>query len=684
LQEDDKGNVWIGTEGGGMCYFDKKLGHFRIFRHDPSNVHSLGSDEVYSLEFDHAGRLWIGTSNGLNFIEPGSNQIERYAFPERNFNSQTIIQLYVDSRGFLWISWSLEGITRLNIETGELKNYWRHPDSGFGDVSCIMEDFMGQMWFGSRTSGLCKLNILQNKATYFKSESSPSTHLGSNSIYALHQDSKGRIWIGTRGAGLDLILLQEDGTQQFKSFTTAQGLTDNWVYGINEDDKGNIWITSSEGLSIIKSNSSEIQSLKLISANQGAFHKGEHSGLLYLGSEGFDFFAPESMQLPPPSSHMVVNNIKKYNREQRTGIPEPIPGLFTKEEIELSYKDNIVEIDFLNISYDSQNERAYAYMMENFNKEWIHIGTQRSITFTGLPPGNYHFKVRPVLPSGQLGAGMAGIRMHIAPPWYFNSITKIMYLLLFIALIFGYIHLRTKSLKTRQRQLELVVEERTQQLKLKNEEVTQQRERSDALLLNILPRDVAEELKTAGRTSPVKYDDVSVLFADFKEFTNIVATIPGTKLVEELDDLFERFDEIMEEEGLEKIQTIGDAYLAVSGLPKTAPDHAQRCVKAAIRMISYLDNRNLVSSLKWKIRIGIHSGPVIAGIVGKKKFSYNIFGDTVNIAARIQTKSEEGRINVSAYTHELLKGKYSFTYRGKIDAKGKGEIDMYFVDKVLG
>ena len=199
------------------------------------------------------------------------------------------------------------------------------------------------------------------------------------------------------------------------------------------------------------------------------------------------------------------------------------------------------------------------------------------------------------------------------------------------------------------------------------------------LLHSILPVEVVKELLETGSVKPARFDEVSILFSDFKEFTNIVATIPTRKLINELNELFSEFDDIMEAEGIEKIQTVGDAYLAASGLPEEVPDHAIRCVRAAKKMIDFLNRRNETSAIKWKIRIGIHSGPIAAGVVGKKKFAYDIFGDTINTASRIETAGEEGKINVSAYTYDLIKDQFPCEYRGKISAKGKGDLDMYFV-----
>lgn len=210
-------------------------------------------------------------------------------------------------------------------------------------------------------------------------------------------------------------------------------------------------------------------------------------------------------------------------------------------------------------------------------------------------------------------------------------------------------------------------------------EIEAERQKSERLLENILPESVARELKETGKTTPRKYNSVSILFSDFVDFTRISSQTTSEQVIAELNDCFKGFDAIAEEEGIEKIQTIGDGYLAVGGIPDEAPDHAVRCVSAAKRMIAFLDQRNLSHDIQWRARIGIHSGPITTGVVGTKKFSYNIFGDTVNTASRLETAGAQDRINVSVTTYNLIKDHFDCEYRGKIAAKGKGELDMYFV-----
>ncbi|MES2778830.1 MAG: adenylate/guanylate cyclase domain-containing protein [Bacteroidota bacterium] len=224
-------------------------------------------------------------------------------------------------------------------------------------------------------------------------------------------------------------------------------------------------------------------------------------------------------------------------------------------------------------------------------------------------------------------------------------------------------------LENQKAQLENMVAERTAQLTL-------EKHKSDELLLNILPEGVAEELKNTGSAEAKQYNHVSVLFTDFVNFTGLSERMTPTELVQEIHRNFTAFDAIIEKHGLEKIKTIGDAYMAVCGLPNEMPDHAQRVVKAALDILNYMEH----SGSTFQIRMGIHSGDVVAGIVGVKKYAYDIWGDAVNTAARMEQNSETGKINISGSTYELVKREFNCVHRGKIEAKNKGEIDMYFVE----
>ncbi len=206
-----------------------------------------------------------------------------------------------------------------------------------------------------------------------------------------------------------------------------------------------------------------------------------------------------------------------------------------------------------------------------------------------------------------------------------------------------------------------------------------EQKKSDDLLHNILPANIIKDLKESGKTIPKRHKNVTILFTDFEGFTELVASIPAITLINELNDIFGRFDEIMEETEVEKIETIGDAYMAACGLEKEISHHATNCIIAAQKMLSFLEERNKRHELKWRMRVGIHSGTIVAGVVGKKKFAYDLFGDTINTTSRIESAGEAGKINISSSTYQLVKNEFKCISRGKIFAKGKGELDMYFV-----
>lgn len=214
--------------------------------------------------------------------------------------------------------------------------------------------------------------------------------------------------------------------------------------------------------------------------------------------------------------------------------------------------------------------------------------------------------------------------------------------------------------------------------------LNQERQESDKLLLNILPSSVAKELKERDRVRPVDYESASVLFTDFVGFTQIAENFSPQQLIEELDECFRQFDVIAKKHKLEKIKTIGDSYMAVGGVPVSNRTHARDCVLAALeieRCINGLMRKKVVAGQPfWQIRIGIHTGDLVAGVIGSEKFSYDVWGDTVNTASRLESSGAAGRINISRATYELVKDDFICEYRGKIPAKNKGEIEMYFVN----
>lgn len=224
--------------------------------------------------------------------------------------------------------------------------------------------------------------------------------------------------------------------------------------------------------------------------------------------------------------------------------------------------------------------------------------------------------------------------------------------------------------------LEKLVEDRTR-------EAETERRKSDSLLLNILPKEIADDLKISGESKPTYYADVTVLFTDFVGFTQIAESMSAEELVDELNVCFRAFDSICERHNLEKLKTIGDAYMAAGGLPLPNATHPKDVVAAALDIVNFMQDLQRRKSLEgkpfWELRCGVHTGPVVAGVIGSKKFAYDIWGDTVNMASRMESSGIKGKVNVSAETFDRVKGEFICEHRGQIEAKRKGKVDMYLV-----
>ena len=217
--------------------------------------------------------------------------------------------------------------------------------------------------------------------------------------------------------------------------------------------------------------------------------------------------------------------------------------------------------------------------------------------------------------------------------------------------------------------------------------ISKEKKRSDELLLNILPAETAEELKATGTAKAKSFDMVSVLFTDFKNFTQASEKLSPAELVAEINYCYSEFDKIITRHGIEKIKTLGDAYMCAGGLPATNTTNPVDVVQAGLEMVAFIEKNKQERIAKdqpyFELRCGVHTGPVVAGIVGIKKFAYDIWGDTVNTASRMESSGEIGKVNISGSTYELVKDRFHCVHRGKVKAKNKGEIDMYFVERSL-
>jgi len=736
ILEDSANNIWIGTSAYGINRLNESyITHYPIgpfinsIAADKKGHLWFGSDEVGIIHFDGANWHYFGVSEGEPigpqqgllvdkqdnlWFRKWQQGVFKFQSDESNINGQLTKfsqeggltrsnnDILEDSRGNFWFA-NFHGITLFDGE----KFITYGPSEGLpSNVALgLFEDQQQNIWIMMGEHGVSRFTPNADGTAGHFTHFTTAEGLSSHYVNDIFEDSRGNLWFGTNG-GLNYF----DG-QRFIPLTIKDGLSHNVVNSIMEDNQQNIWVGTYIGINLLKPKLDQPDSIQSSLLEKYSIHQlGKEDGLYDLrfmkGSVHLDnnnqlwwghYRGVTKLNLnkfkfsdTPPKVRLntieLANNFVDFRRLKNveyqqdfsfgSALSQSFDSVAVFENyplnLNLPYDLNHLTFRFSGIDWTAPHKIQYSYKMEGLDKAWSAPKKEPIADYRNLPYGNYTFKIR-AKGEAQIWSELFDYPFTIHPPWWHTWWARMLYMLLGGALMYSLFQWRTVNLRKQQKQLEATVTRRTA-------EVVEQQKRSDELLLNILPAEVATELKTTGQVQPVLFEEVSILFADFQEFTNIVASIPGKKLVQELDDIFQHFDDIMETQGIEKIQTIGDAYVAACGLPQKTNDHAVKCVQAAQQMIAYLDKRNRTSAIKWKIRIGIHSGAITAGVVGKRKFTYDLFGDTINIAARIESSGEEGKINVSAYTYDLIKAQFPCDYRGKINAKGKGNLDMYFVE----
>jgi class 3 adenylate cyclase len=371
----------------------------------------------------------------------------------------------------------------------------------------------------------------------------------------------------------------------------------------------------------------------------------------------------------PILKSILINRDSVVYTADSSKIRNPEP----EQNIVLNFRNNNITFEL----YPSENIN-YQFFLEGFDKGW---STWKSVNFkeyTNIPAGKYRFKIRYIV-SGNSGGELPLASVRVLPLWYFSRVALAVYLLIFSLIIWTVFDLLNLRFARRQYSLEQIINKRTEDLII-------EKEKTEALLANVLPRNTASEIMEKGKATKIKYNFVTVLFSDIQGFTKIAEEMNPEMLIDELDKFFFYFDSVVEKFGIEKIKTIGDAYMCAGGIPEKNRTNPVEVILAALEMKAYMNKLKLTSEIEgmkyWDIRIGIHTGTVVAGVVGQKKLSYDIWGDTVNTASRMESSGEAGKINISGTTYEFVKEFFTCEYRGKMPVKYKGELEMYFVNGI--
>ena len=694
ITEDKSENLWFGTLGGGASKYDGKS--FTNF----TTAQGLASNTILSITEDKSGNLWFGTPRG---------EVSKYDGKSfSNFTraqglaSNTILSITEDKSGNLWFGTLGGGAYK--YDGNSFTNFTTAQGLASNAVYSITEDKSGNLWFGTM-EGLSVLEAKTIRNLHKKSDTLQPNGLISSTIFKnfkisdglpdnyvtnVIQMPNGKIAVGTN-LGITLFNLSNDGT----TLTDIEIYNTNTGYPVKDvnvgqncmllDSKGIIWAgTGNEKTGLVrfdygalKKNTEPpvlaLQSIKVKDENI-CWYNLQTKGIRKNSEDSSIALFQEFFAYGKALSHAENDSIlERFGNIQFDGIAKfyPVP-----ENLVLPYEHNQIAFEFAAIETERPFLVRYQYMLEGYDEQWSNVTEKSNANFGNIQEGTYAFKLK-ARGANRVWSEPITYTFRVLPPWYRTWWAYLSYVVLIVGLIILIIRWRERASRARQKELEIKVDEGTMVIRKQKDEV-------ENLLLNILPSEVAEELKVKGSAEAQQFDEVTVLFTDFKGFTQLSEKMSPKELVFVINEYFSDFDHIMGKYGIEKIKTIGDAYMAVGGLPITTSTHALDVVLAAIEIQQLVAEHKRVKEAKgelfFEIRIGIHTGPVVAGIVGVKKFAYDIWGSTVNIASRMESNGEVGKINISKTTYTLVKDKFNCVERGKIKIKGGDEVDMYYVE----
>ncbi|TND01226.1 MAG: Adenylate cyclase [Bacteroidetes bacterium] len=698
VHEDKKGKFWIGTYGGGVsCYDGNSFTNISVPQGLPFTV-------VYSILEDKSGNFWFGTG-GYGVARYDGKTFTHFT-TRQGLPNNTVRCMREDKQGNIWFG-TEGGVCRydgksfltLSTDQGLVNN----------TVYNIIEDSGGNFWIGT-SGGLSELTKKQlDEINAIKTEAAGTKNavrtepffenfttkdgLPDNNVTQILPVGENKLYLGTNLGVCELLYdskanAGEKNWMAGRIFNSVNGYPVKDVnFGLNglfRDRHGIIWIaTGSDKTALVRFDPAALNEspkpvlvINKIKINNEDVCWND----LLPAPAGMD-----STRTAETTAELVGTFGKQLSAAEREAMKKKFKGIGmdgvapwypVPQNLVLPYKNNNISFDFNAVETGRNFAVMYQYMLEGYDRDWSPPSARATASFGNIYEGAYTFKLRAKNPDGVWGEPL-NYSFTVLPPWWRTWWMYTLDLLLVISLIGGYIKWRERKLKKEKMALQ-------EKVNIATKEIREEKEKSDNLLLNILPSEVAEELKEKGSAEARLINEVTVLFTDFKGFTQLSEKLSPKELVAEIHECFSAFDVIMKKHGIEKIKTIGDAYMAAGGLPVPNKTHAADVISAALEIQAYMEKhraeKEAAGQLFFEIRIGIHSGPVVAGIVGVKKFAYDIWGDTVNIASRMESSGEPGKINISGSTCELVKGAFHLTYRGKIEAKNKGRIDMYFVD----
>lgn len=700
--QDREGNIWIGYNRGGIEKMSQ--GKFRTITM-PIAVNAICEDKLRNV-------TWLGADDGV------------YCYKDNQFVENKITEFCKGSRvrhvgmtadNELLIS-CYSSLSQIRVMPDDTIKYWSTDDGLVGlKVRVAIKTSKGEYYVGT-TQGL---SIIDKKGKFTNIQREDGFE--NEFIMALYEDSKGRIWVGTDGGGIYILQDKQivehytsndglagnvifkiaplvddeiwittgtgvskyfDETGTFKNINSSNGLGTDGVFQMICDYTQTVWMTSNKGvysipLDVVEkvvSDPDEKITVKQYGNSDGLITGGITSTsvstqdtlgrLWFTLIDGFAIYDPVKSgknQIPPKieiQEYSIDNQKYDYNGGK----------------IVLAPSAKRLSIKFTGLSFISSEQMTFCYKLDGFEQDYSDWSKLRNVSYTNLQPGTYEFTVKSQN-GDEVKSKPSNPIIIIKKPYIWQVLWfQILLGIVIVGIAAFIVWMKIRQMRKYQIELEIKVEERTRDLKIANE-------KAEKLLLNILPSEVAAELtEHPDRTIAKNYPNVTVLFTDIVGFTKMSDGMSAEEVVTMLNTMISKFDERAKNEGIEKIKTIGDAYMAATGLTEERENGgAAKMVRFAQGLIKDVEEFNRTSPAKIHIRLGINTGTLVAGVIGKSKFIYDIWGDTVNVASRMESTGEAMKIHVSESTYEQTKNEFNYGNSVDVEVKGKGQMKSYFI-----
>jgi class 3 adenylate cyclase/ligand-binding sensor domain-containing protein len=709
--EDNTGNFLFIAADHGVTRFDRKNHTYNHFYRTSNNNEDFTTLGLLVLD---KNKLLVACVDGLFELVISENNPEEYIYnkiehsidQQRGFDkTYTIIPLKENH----YLIGTRAGVAVFDYINKEFEYIYNEPkDSrsiGAGPCRLVFKSASGRFYAAPSSGGVYEIyEDGENGYAARRPDNFKVLNKATKDYFtSVHQSEDNIFWFGTMGDGLYRLNTK---TQKLTHFDKSVGLPNNVIYGVqsSSNDNNYIWLSTNRGIVAMNtvSNSfttfSEKDGLMSDELNLGASFSSQTGEVYFGGIQGYNYFLPQdafekNQTLRVYFSGIEVENEKIYPEEG--GIIEK--SISFTESIRLPYQRRSLKLRFFADDLSNPERIEYKYVLKGGDNVEEELGSSNELRFASLAPGEYELFVYARNMNGSWCNNPASLIISVENPFW---LTWWFYLIIIVVVAFVTFRLVRKSIDKERRQqvrLELKIAERTKELTAKTEKIEQQKEKlqlqtkelehekekSERLLNNVLPKETASQLKKDGRSAARDFSMVSVMFTDFVGFTSIAEGMKAKDLVSILDRYFRKFDDITEKHDLEKIKTIGDAYMCAGGVPIRNKTNPINTVLAAIEIQEYMrqeKEKALVDGEQyWKLRIGINTGSVSAGVIGTKRYAYDVWGSTVNRAQRMEQMCDPEKIAITEDTFDYIEPYFECRSKGKVNTKNGLKIMMYDV-----